>query len=163
MSNLVYGYIEYSGAVKPVEQAIHQVIEPLPIGLHQIEVAELANFPTEYLPSGADGVLPFNISDYKGIGGAECLVDGLDYAPEANIGLPTQADERLEILLIFLEGVCRVQGVKRLAVTINQCNQIDAVTLATPTALRETIVRDMSEDAPCDLLYIVDIKPELRT
>lgn len=145
------------------EHAIREVVKPLPIGFHRIEVEELYNFPEEYLPGNGKIVLPSEISDDKEKAGAEYLVDGDNYAPEAEIGLPTQACERLDILLTFLEGICRVEGVKRLAVTVTQCNQIDAATQTTPAWLRKIIVHDMAEFAPSDILYIIDVVGEQQT
>lgn len=163
MSNCVYGYIEISGDLEYAERAVCNLITPLPIGLQEISAGELYNFPEEHLPRDTYAVIPFNISDHKEVGSAEYLVDGDDYAPEAEIGLPTQASERLDILLTFLEDVCRVKGVKRLVVTINQCNQIDAATHTTPEWLRKIIVHDMAEFAPSDILYIVDVVEEQET
>ncbi|MEX6162710.1 hypothetical protein AB6G16_14420 [Proteus mirabilis] len=90
---------------------------------------------------------------------ATYLIDYLDYAPEAEIGFPCGAKERLNILLNVLGDIFVMTGAQKMVVALTECNQIEKVKRIKLSEMRDIIHADFEEyQAPPDTLYeiIVD-------
>lgn len=151
MSNDVCGYIELPLSYE-VNALLEGYISEQTVGISSITKDELYNFPKELLPS-VDSYI-FLIGDSVGYPNASYLIDYLNYAPEADIGFPTDGKERLDILLDVLSDMFRITYSKRMVIALTECNQIEKIKKINFTEMRDIIHADFEEyQAPPDTLY----------
>lgn len=151
MSNDVCGYIE-SSLNKKTGSALKNYIESQTVGIMSISQDQLYNFPEEFLPLEDSYI--FLIGDRVGYSNATYLIDYLDYAPEADIGLPNGAKERLNILIDVLTDMFVTIHAQRMVVALTECNQIDRVKRINLSEMRNVIHADFKEyQGPPDTLY----------
>ncbi|EGU4502648.1 hypothetical protein HVC08_002265 [Salmonella enterica] len=155
MSNDVCGYIEPPLSIK-ASNDLKNYIARQNIGIVSIQKSQLYNFPIDFLPT--DGSYIFLISDRPGYSNASYLIDYLDYAPEADIGFPPVAKERLNILLDVLVDIFRITDAKKMVVALTECNQIETIKKIKLSKLYDIIHTDFEEyQAPPDTLYEITI------
>ncbi|WP_109399425.1 hypothetical protein [Proteus sp. TJ1640] len=151
MSNDICGYIE-PPLNKKASDNLKRYIESQNIGITNISKDELYNFPDEFLPSKDSYI--FLISDRTDYPNATYLIDYLDYAPEAEIGFPCGAKERLNILLDVLNDIFIVTNIQKMVIALTECNQIEKVKRIKLSEMRKIIHADFEEyQAPPDTLY----------
>lgn len=151
MSNAIYGFVEF---IKPQQIKHQELVSKLEnefgLGVSIIRSEELYNFPETYMP-GKDAFI-FSLSDRPGSHNATYLVDGLDYAPEADFGLPNQSVDRLNILLDFIDSLFGKYGASRVCLAINECAQIDGIVKINRDDLRKKLMSEFEIFAPPDTL-----------
>lgn len=94
MSDDICGCVEIAKNKTFIEQA-SRIEKKYDIGITKIDKKYLCNYPVEFLPQG--NYFAFSISETHGYVVSSYFLDPLDYAPEADIGLPIKADERLAL------------------------------------------------------------------
>lgn len=151
MSNDVCGFIE-PPLSQEVKDALNEYINGLEIGISDIRRDQLYNFPDDML--SMDNSYSFLIGDKKGYPNASYLIDFITYAPEANIGFPNGAKERLEILLDTLVNMFSITNAQKMVVALTECNQIETIKKIKISQLYDVVVADFEEyQAPPDTLY----------
>ena len=157
MSNDVRGYIELlDGAdLAPSINAIEQKYD---IGIGAITNDELYNFPPSTLPDSNRINFIFVIGDDNQYYNASYLIDYLDYAPEADIGFPVGARDRLNILLDTLAEMFKTTNAQKMVVALTDCNQIETIKKIKLSELYDVIHADFEEyQAPPDTLYEITV------
>lgn len=153
MSNDVRGYIQ-GFSEKNISHSIKLIEEKYNIGIGMISCDELYNFPEFFLPRGYDNRFAFIIGDDAEDFCASYLIDYLEYAPEADIGFPVGARNRLNILLDSLSDMIKVSGALKMVVAITDSNQIETIKRIKLSELYQVIHADFEEyQAPPDTLY----------
>jgi len=153
MSNEVYGYLELPKTNK--DTSMRSLEERTELGIKEIPFSELYNFPKALLPSNDEYCFAFIIGDKPGKSNATYLTDYVDYAPDADIGFPSEGLERLKLLVNLLSLMIRETGATRLVVAITDSSQIDEVKEVRLDDLMPMIINDFEMCAPPDCLYNV--------
>lgn len=151
MSNDVCGFIE-----PPLNQeqkcALNEYVKQLKIGVSEIPKEQLYNFPADLLP--ADDAYVFLVGDRPDYPNASFLIDYLDYAPEADIGFPTGAKDRLNILLDTLLEMFMITNAQKMVVALTDCNQITTTKKINISEYYNVIHADFEKyKSPPDTLY----------
>lgn len=157
MSNDVRGYIELSNGVDvtPLKTFIEKKYD---IGIGPINSDELYNFPPTALPDSNKINFIFAIGDDNEYYNASYLIDYMDYAPEADIGFPTKAKDRLNILLDTLVDLIKITHATKMMVALTECNQIETIKKIKLSELYDVIHADFEEyQAPPDTLYEITV------
>ncbi len=157
MSNEVYGYIE-SAAGPEWERVFAIVQDKTGIGIKLIPESELYNFPENLLPKNEVASAAFIIGDIPGKTNTSYLTDYQDYAPEAEIGFPVKAKERLALLIDMFMVTIQETKANRFVVAITDSSQIDDVKSVDIDGFSNLVARDFEEFAPPDCVY--DIRLE---
>ena len=89
----------------------------------------------------------------------EYLLDGRDYAPGSQIGLPTQAADRRGLLNSLLAAILVMPDVIRLAIALTDCNEIEGVVVVKPSELAPRVTADCAKCSPPNGLYLCDLVP----
>lgn len=157
MSNDVRGYIELPNKVD-ISASIDSIANKNDIGIGLIQINELYNFPEPTLPEKERDNFLFVIGDDNQYYNASYLIDYMDYAPEADIGFPTDAKERLNILLNTLSDMFNVTNTQKMVIALTECNQIETVKKIKFSELYDVIHADFEEcQAPPDTLYEITL------
>ncbi len=157
MSNEVYGYIE-SAAVPEWKKAFDTVQEKTGIGIKLIPNSELYNFPENLLPKNEVNSAAFIIGDIPGKTNTNYLTDYQDYAPEAEIGFPVKAKERLALLIDMFMVTIQETKANRFVVAITDSSQIDEVKSVDIDGLANLVARDFEEYSPPDCVYDIHLE-----
>ncbi|MDH5180068.1 MAG: hypothetical protein OEZ39_11365 [Gammaproteobacteria bacterium] len=152
MSNEVYGYLEWNHPIDS-EKMLTTIQQSTNLGIERITIEELYNFPEKLLPADKDKCLPFIIGDRPGKTNSTYLIDYLDYAPEADIGLPVNGKERLMILLDFLKIMFVHSKCDRFVVAITDSSQIEESKVVSLDKMNAEIMSDFEQCAPPDCVY----------
>ena len=126
----------------------------LGIGVHEADVEEFVEFhtaPDEGIE--AVDVVLFSIDDRPSCRGSEYLLDFIDYASDAEIGLPTAGQARLDLLIRFVKGVASSSMVISLEIALTDSGDIEATRIVTAQSFRDIVQRDFLMDAPPNILY----------
>lgn len=156
MSNDICGY------VLPVldsadECSLQSYIDNSRLGIARINVDELYNFPSEFIP--ATGVFSFLIGDYPDYPNATYLIDYNEYDPDILHGnfLP-RAKDRIDLLLNTLQDIIKLTKATKMIVALTECNQITTIKRIKLSELHNVIHADFEiYQAPPDTLYEVTI------
>lgn len=84
------------------------------------------------------------------------LVDGIDYAPGAEIGLPLAWRARFSRVVEFIETVLDSGEVERLWIAISDGFDHERTVHLKVGAAREQLFQDMEEYAPPNILYCIE-------
>lgn len=153
MSNDVRGYIELLDRAN-LTLSINTIEQKHDVGIGAITVDELYNFPSSTLPNSNKINFIFVIGDDNKYYNASYLIDYLDYAPEADIGFPVGAKDRLNILLDTLADMLKMANVQKMVVALTDCNQIETIKRINFSEMRDVIHADFEAyQAPPDTLY----------
>lgn len=156
MSNTIPGFAEFAQQPDISQQELVSRLENSSgLGVSLMDPSELYNFPDSHLPS--ESALVFLISDYPRSKNATYLIDGLDFAPEADIDLPLRSRERLELILLLIESLFENYDVSRLCIAFSDMGQIEAVIKTRQADLRKTILEDCESNImpPCSIYDIM--------
>lgn len=154
MSNEIYGFAEfYSKPKLSFQDLVSNLENSSGLGVTLINKNELFNFPPTYEPS--EDAMVFRVSDGPGIKNAEIFIGGLDFAPEADIGLPHLSKDRIDMIINLFDSLFIDYKVSRLCIALVQCNDIEDIVMTDISGLRKTIL-DQYEllFPPCCLLDI---------
>ena len=122
------------------------------LGIERIPKNELYNYPDYLIPNG--NVFSFIIGDVPGYPDATYLTDYGEYAPDADIGFPTNPKERLDILINTLIDMIKITHASKMVVSINECDQIETIKKIKFAEMRDVIHADFAKyQAPPDTLY----------
>ena len=153
MTNDVRGYINYSGE-KNLASLIISIEQKYNIGIKAIKLDELYNFPSSILSDDNKKRFIFTIGDDNEYYNASFLIDYIDYAPEADIGFPVMAKDRLNILLDALSDIIKITNASKMVIALTDSCQIAIIKKINFTEMRETIYADFETyQAPPDTLY----------
>ena len=158
MSNEVYGYVK-SPNITDTADFFKKNEESLGIGIQEISIEELYNFPEGMLPKANDKFFAFIVGDRPGKTNASYLTDYMDYSNEADIGLPRLGVERLNLLVEFFESVISRLSPDGFAVAITESNQVDFVKEVYAAELRTEIYKDFEffQGSPdCIYSFLID-------
>lgn len=111
--------------------------------------------PPESAPASLDGCLWVIVSDSDRTNVAEYLLDNRDYGIEAEIGLPILAQERLELLLAFLERMASARWCLGMTLALTDSDEIEREQWVTAEEFAPTIRRDCEAVSPPNALYRV--------
>jgi hypothetical protein len=150
MSNDVYGYAA-TQQPNEVRSYMETVARHRQIGFKIIESKELFNFPPDLLPK--DLHVAFVLGDRPGKVSADYLTDMVDYAPGSLWGLPTLGEERLVILLDWIEGVMLSPLVESLLVAVCECSDVGSWAKVHVHSFRQLMLDDFRREAPPNRLY----------
>jgi hypothetical protein len=157
MTFFAYGYLQAQVDLDELRVRIRALNASAgPVVLEE-PVDTLHNFPPDLMPRDGSAVC-FSIYDGPGRRGADCLLSDLDFAPEADIGLPTQAVQRLKLLTCLLNHLLAIPGVRRLAIALTDFDEIERVTVVGAAELERTIVEDCASYSPPNVLYVCDLR-----
>ena len=95
----------------------------------------------------------FMVTDRPGSRNASYLIDFENYAPEAQIGLPTDGAERIQLLVAAIESIFTVHGANRVCIAVTDSSEIDSVQHTLCQDLRDVLINDFREMAPPCRLY----------
>lgn len=151
MSSFVDGYIEPILSQIDLENLM-DYIENSQLGIERIPKNELYNYPDYLIPSG--NVFSFIIGDVPGYPDATYLTDYGEYAPDADIGFPTNPKERLDILINTLIDMINITNTSKMVVSMTQCNQIETIKKIKFAEMRDVIHADFAKyQNPPNTLY----------
>jgi hypothetical protein len=156
MTFYVYGYLEAHVDVNELRIRIRALYASGGPVVEEEPVDTLHNFPLDLIPEDGSAVC-FSIYDGPGRRGAQYLLDDVDFAPDADIGLPTQAVQRLKLLTCLLNHLLAIPGVRRLAIALTDFDEIERVTVVSAGELERTIAEDCSNYSPPNVLYVCDL------
>jgi hypothetical protein len=153
MSNDVRGYVSYSDE-KDLISLVVSIEQKYNIGLKSIEVNKLYNFPSSTLPSNDRRTFFFVIGDDNQYYNASFLIDYIDYAPEADIGLPVISKDRLNILLDVMSEIINNTNASKMVIALTDSCEIETIKKIKFSEMREVIHADFAAyQAPPDTLY----------
>ena len=160
MSNEVYGYLE-AVEMSGKTALLAEIQAKTGIGIKQIPLSELYNFPQEILPTNKDRCVSFIVGDRPGKTNTSYLTDYMDYAPEADIGFPIKGRERLSLLLELFTIMIHEFNSSRFVVAITECSQIDEIKSLSLQNFENIIYEDFERcDAPPDCIYeVINLSP----
>jgi hypothetical protein len=156
MTFFAYGYLQAKVDVSELRVRIRALDASAGPVVVEEPVDTLHNFPPDLMPQDGSAVC-FSIYDGPGRRGAQYLLNGLDFAPDADIGLPTQAVQRLKLLTCLLNHLLAIPGVRRLAIALTDFDEIERVTVLSAGELERTIVEDCASYSPPNVLYVCDL------
>jgi hypothetical protein len=98
----------------------------------------------------------FRISDTPGGKSASYLVDMIDYAPDAKIGLPSLRLDRLGLLIDWITAILNSSEIRRVIIVISDENEVEAVVKLSLFDIRRRIITDCEDYAPPNKAYLVE-------
>lgn len=161
MSNEVYGYCNYTKEVD-LSNIAKMIESHTGIGVVPIPINQLFNFPLHMLPQNEVYIFSFCLGDFPGKVNATYLIDYLNYAPEAKIGLPLNGAERLALLASCIRTIINLLGANNFKIALTDSSQIEEIKSVSVSDFLPLIITDSNECAPPNCLYdlIID-KPNL--
>ena len=154
MSNEVYGFARLPSPPDDAARICRDLESGTGLGVYQIPVNELYGF-TE-VPGPDDACFVFSVSDRPGNKNATYLVDYLDYADGAHIGMPLKGKERVRLLVRFVDLLFSEWRACSVSLAVTDSSQIEETKAVTPDDLFRTLVTDLEECAPPDVLYQIE-------
>ncbi len=155
MSNEVYGYLKKFSKTDWSE-FFEEMERNSGIGIKEIPMSELHSFPQEVMPINNVGCAAFVVGDRPGKTNTSYLTDYADYDSDANLGLPNDGRERLDLLIGLFAIMMRECMPGRFVVLITECGQVEAVKVVEAQDLGSQIRRDFERfSAPSDYIYDV--------
>jgi hypothetical protein len=154
MSNDVYGYVTAKEPVRTAEE-LNRIAEQLRLGITLVAKDELYNFPPNRMPP--EEAVCFVLGDRPGKQTADYLTDYVDYAPEANIGLPLKGRDRLQVLLAWMRQTASIEGAGLLAIAITECSEIEKEREVSLAEMDLVIEQDFQDYAPPNTLYLFQL------
>ena len=151
VSNDVYGFAEFTSPICSAEEIADDLQQSIGLGVVLISADELFNFTADYQP--ADNSMAFVVTDRPGSRNATYLVDFENYAPEAQIGLPTCGAQRLDLLVTAIESLFSRHHANRVCIAITDSSEIEECKAVSRSAFREVLLRDFKALAPPCCLY----------
>lgn len=152
MSNDVRGYIYYLGE-EDLTSLIDFIEKKYNIGIKNIGINELYNFPDIMLPNKQKQFI-FVIGDDNEYFNASFLIDYIDYAPEADIGFPNIAEDRLNILFNVMSEIIKITNASKMVISLTDSCEIETIKKINFSEMREIIHSDFEAyQAPPDTLY----------
>lgn len=153
MSNDVRGYINYLGE-ENLTSLIDSIEKKYNIGIKNIGINELYNFPDSMLPNTKQKQFIFVIGDDNEYFNASFLIDYIDYAPEADIGFPNIAEDRLNILFNVMSEIIKITNASKMVISLTDSCEIESIKKINFSEMREIIHADFEAyQAPPDTLY----------
>lgn len=153
MSNDVRGYIYFLGE-ENLTSLIDFIKKKYNIGIKSIEINELYNFPDSMLPNTKQKQFIFVIGDDNEYFNASFLIDYIDYAPEADIGFPNIAEDRLNILFNVMSEIIKITNASKMVISLTDSCEIETLKKINFSEMREIIHADFEAyQAPPDTLY----------
>lgn len=153
MSNDVRGYIYYLGE-ENLTSLIDFIEKKYNIGIKSIGINELYNFPDSMLPNTKQKQFIFVIGDDNEYFNASFLIDYIDYAPEADIGFPNIAEDRLNILFNVMSEIIKITNASKMVISLTDSCEIETLKKINFSEMREIIHADFEAyQAPPDTLY----------
>ena len=154
MSNEVYGFADFNDPTACPSDRVAILKRSTSLGIEEIAPNELYNFPSMYQP--ASNSMVFMVTDRAGSRNATYLIDFENYSPNANIGLPVDARERLELLIAVIESLFTACTAGRVCIAVTDSSQIEECKTATPESIRSLLRADFEQLAPPCCLYIIE-------
>ena len=155
MTFSAYGFIETNQQIGELRARIKKGSTGARLWLRDATLRDLHNFPRDLLPSPARSYC-FTLAERPDRDGVEYLLDPRDFAPEADIGLPSSAAERFHILAQEAMRLVSSSGVLRLALALTDSDEIEQTKFLNHDALGQTILADCLIYSPPNVLYICD-------
>ena len=153
MSNDVRGYIYFLGE-ENLTSLIDFIEKKYNIGIKSIGINELYNFPDSMLPNTKQKQFIFVIGDDNEYFNASFLIDYIDYAPEADIGFPNIAEDRLNILFNVMSEIIKITNASKMVISLTDSCEIETIKKINFSEMREIIHADFEAyQAPPDTLY----------
>ena len=153
MSNDVRGYIYFLGE-ENLTSLIDFIEKKYNIGIKNIGINELYNFPDSMLPNTKQKQFIFVIGDDNEYFNASFLIDYIDYAPEADIGFPNIAEDRLNILFNVMSEIIKITNASKMVISLTDSCEIETIKKINFSEMREIIHADFEAyQAPPDTLY----------
>lgn len=153
MSNDVRGYIYYLGE-ENLTSLIDFIEKKYNIGIKSIGINELYNFPDSMLPNTKQKQFIFVIGDDNEYFNASFLIDYIDYAPEADIGFPNIAEDRLNILFNVMSEIIKITNASKMVISLTDSCEIETLKKINFSEMREIIHADFEAyQAAPDTLY----------
>ena len=153
MSNDVRGYIYFLGE-ENLTSLIDFIKKKYNIGIKSIGINELYNFPDSMLPNTKQKQFIFVIGDDNEYFNASFLIDYIDYAPEADIGFPNIAEDRLNILFNVMSEIIKITNASKMVISLTDSCEIETIKKINFSEMREIIHSDFEAyQAPPDTLY----------
>ena len=152
MSNEIYGFADFA-APTDYYAIVRVLSESSPLGVFADPDLQLHGFPPELQPD-ADA-LKFVVGDSPKSNNAEYLLDNRDYDPEATIGVPFKAEERLSLLSQLLSSFFTVHHCARLAVCLTVCNEVDDVKRLQNSQISDVLREDCRKECPPCKIYVI--------
>lgn len=151
MADLVYGFVEFCRS----KDWLMLRREANRVGINILEPSqeEVSNWllPT---PSSPLSVF-FELAD-PGSVEAVSLVDGMNYAPEADIRLPLSWRERFSLLVDWIESVFATGEAQRMWIALSDGFEHERTTRLKLEEARAQLFQDMEEYAPPNILYCIE-------
>ena len=152
MSNDVRGYIYYLGE-EDLTSLIDFIEKKYNIGIKNIGINELYNFPDIMLPNKQKQFI-FVIGDDNEYFNASFLIDYIDYAPEADIGFPNIAEDRLNILFNVMSEIIKITNASKMVISLTDSCEIETIKKINFSEMRDIIHSDFEAyQASPDTLY----------
>ncbi len=155
MSNHVYGYLDSTDPGESTVTYLQEIARKYGLGLLKKTINDMHNFPESVLPVEPAQCLFVSITDSPETNVAEYLIDFIDYAEEADIGLPLNGSERLSLLVNLLTEIMSTRMFPRLVLAMTQCNEIESVEKLRITELAQQLDWDFRNYAPPNKIYVV--------
>ncbi|MDQ8209673.1 hypothetical protein QEH52_19295 [Coraliomargarita sp. SDUM461003] len=157
MSNEIYGFVDVSLSSSGSESLFKKLENTYGVGVCKIGEEQLYNFP-QYLLDQSSGKLLFCIADKPGGWNATCLIDYLNYATNASIGLPLNGVDRVRLLEQVLADLLLESNASRLCVALTDSSLIDESKIVLLESFHEILSNDFAECAPPCVLYDLRVK-----
>lgn len=123
------------------------------LGFRLLDVDDLRGLPPEARASAESSPLRFAVTDRPGSNQAQYLLDFLDYAPEAEIGLPRAGVDRVRQLVAFLERLFVLAELDHLQVALLDSGSLEATRTVRLADLEACLLEDFARCAPPCCLY----------
>lgn len=106
------------------------------------------------LPNTKQKQFIFVIGDDNEYFNASFLIDYIDYAPEADIGFPNIAEDRLNILFNVMSEIIKITNASKMVISLTDSCEIETLKKINFSEMREIIHADFEAyQAPPDTLY----------
>ncbi|MDI1434918.1 hypothetical protein [Polyangium sorediatum] len=152
MSNDVYGFVATQHP-NETRAFLEAAASRRNIGVKFIMADELFNFPPEVLPTGNH--VAFVVGDRGGKESADYLTDMVDYAPGALEGLSASGEQRLSLLVDWIEEIGRHRATEWIYIAMTECSEIESHERVGLDGLRGQLMSDFRQHAPPNRLYVV--------
>ena len=158
MTNLVYGFLEIDNQGNKVDY-ISLVQKKIKIGISEIRPFQLSNFPDNLFYEYNKNCISFCLGDKPGKNRASYLLDFIDYAKNADIGMPYKAIDRVEILIESIFSIITSLNLVRIVIALTDSCEIEELKKVKLENLKKEIISDFEtlKDVP-GKIYDVQIK-----
>ncbi len=153
MTCAAYGFIEFKELLDSDADLLRVLQNASGLGLRQIAASELYNFPDSVTPTGR--AVCFCLTDSPSSLGVEYLLDNLDYADEAEIGMPLQSKDRLALIDSLVRSIFDNWPVTRFALALTYHCYIEETKEVLRQDILATLIQDFSAFAPPNCIYVV--------